>query len=330
MRRRKPPMNSLFDAGMLAALQQAASVMVCAHVNPDGDAMGSLLATGRLLELLNKRCVLVSHDGVPGRFAALPGSDRVITPEQLPAEQFDVALSVDVSTLDRMGGALHAFKAAKVSCQIDHHPSNPRFALYNAVDPDAAATGELILDLWQALGQTPDKEAAFLLYCAISSDTGNFSFHNVRAKTFDCMRRLMECGLDISAAARKLYLTRQKPHVLLLGRALASMEFFANGRATCMHLLLADLAACGAKREHVDRIVNYGLEMEGVSMTFLADETPEGWKFSLRALPPCHVGDIAAAFGGGGHMLAAGCMIPGPFEASSALVKQAMEGQLMA
>lgn len=324
-------MNNLFTSEMLSALTNADSVMVCAHVNPDGDAIGSLLAAGRLLKRMGKRCTLVSHDGVPSRFQNLCGADGVIMPDQLPKDiRFDAALAVDVSEMHRMGDAQAAFAAAKVNMQIDHHPTNPLFARFNAVDPEAAATGELILDLWEALGEQPDAEAAALLYGAISSDTGNFCFNNVRAYTFDCMRRLMDCGLDISAAARRLYLTRQRPHVALLARALASMEYFADGKATCMHLSQADLDACGAKREHVDRIVNYGLEIEGVCMTFLAYETPEGWKYSLRALPPYHVNDIAARFGGGGHVLAAGCMAPGAYEDSARVIQKAMEAQLNA
>ena len=322
-------MNNLYPENVLSALKNADKFMICAHVRPDGDAIGSLLALGHLLEKIGKTVAVVSADGLPKDLRCLPESEKIVTPDAVLDTDFDMAIAVDVSDKGRMGTAERLFSAAPLTLQIDHHATNTRFAQVNVVDGDAAAAAELIVMLYDALKVPLDKESAYQLYCAIQSDSGNFCFNSVRPYTFSCMEKLMDAGLDIAYAARHLFMTKSSAHVAALGKAIASLTFFADGQAACMHLTAADKAQCGADDADLGGIVNYALYMDGVRMCFMADEDTDGsWKYSLRALPGENVSDIARAFGGGGHALASGFTANGDYETSSSAVKAMMEQKL--
>ena len=260
----------------------------------------------------------------------LPDAARVLTPDQARNRAFGMAIAVDVSDEKRMGAAAELFFAAPQTLLIDHHATNTRFAQMNVVDGQAAATAELIVMLYDALNVPLDADAAFQLYCALQSDSGNFCFNSVRAYTFACMEKLMNAGLDLAFAARRLFMTKSRAHIAALGKAIGSMVYFADGQATCMHLSAQDKADCGAQDADLGGIVNYALYMDGVRMCFMADEDAQGnWKYSLRALPGEDVSDIARSFGGGGHALASGCTIAGPYADSSRAMMNAMEKKLL-
>ena len=306
--------KKMYDHALLSALKNADNFMLCAHVNPDGDAIGSMLATARLLEKLGKNVTMVCQDPVPKKQLCLPGAENVFPPEWVQDQPFEAAIALDISTEGRMGSVYELYRRIPLTFQIDHHPGNTCFARYNFVDDMAGATGELIVALYEELGVPLDREAAFQLYCAISSDTVNFIAKSVRPYTFDCMEKLMEAGLDLAEAARVLFITKSRAYTAVLGKALSSMKYFAGGAATCMHLTRQDKESCGALDDDLHGIVNYGLNIDGVRMTFMADEDEKGWKVSLRALPGENAAEVAAVFGGGGHVLAAGCVIPGEYE----------------
>ena len=325
-------MKMIFDPTMLSALSGADSFMVCTHVRPDGDAIGSLLSVGRLLRAMGKKVTLVCQDPTPDKYLHFfDDAKLVVLPAEAKDMHFDAALAVDVASAERMGDALEIFKRVKVTMQIDHHAGNPGYAQYNAVDAAASATGELIVQLYDALNVPMDTVAAAQLYAAISTDSGNFTFNSVSAQTFAAMQRLMENGLDIADINRRLFKDRKVQQIKMLSRALGTPTFFADGQATHMHVTQEELRAAEAGSEHLNGIVNAGLDVEGVLVTFMGDELPGGsWKVSLRAKPGYHVNDIAARFGGGGHMLAAGCTIKAPWEEIKAMLMQAIEEQLRA
>ncbi len=323
-------MKMIFDPTMLSALSGADSFMVCTHVRPDGDAIGSLLATGRLLKAMGKQVTLVCQDPVPEKyFNYFEDAKAVIAPAQAKDMRFDAAMAVDVASPERMGEALTLFENAKVTLQIDHHAGNPGYAQYNAVDDKASAAGELIVQLYDALSVPMDDAAAEQLYVAISTDSGNFTFNSVSTQTFAAMQRLMESGLDISKVNVALFKDRKVQQVKMLSCALHTLTFFADGQATHMFVTQKDLKEANAGSEYLNGIVNAGLDIEGVKITFMGDELPDGsWKISLRAKPGYHVNDIAAQFGGGGHQLAAGCRISAPYEEVCAVLKALIEDQL--
>ena len=201
--------------------------------------------------------------------------------------------------------------------------------MHNAVDAQASAAGELVVQLYDALGIAIDPVAASQLYVALSTDSGNFTFNSVRAQTFAAMQRLMESGLELADVNRRLFKDRKPQQVKMLSCALNTLTFFADGQATHMFVTQEDLRAANAGSEHLNAIVNYGLDMEGVKMAFMADEMPDGaWKVSMRAKPGYDVCSIAQRFGGGGHVLAAGCTMRMPLEEAQQTLIAAIEEQL--
>lgn len=323
------PNDPNISASMLSALQNANSILLCTHISPDGDAIGATLAMGHALRAMGKRTLLACADPVPARLRLLPGADAFVTAQALERAQYDAALAIDAADEGRLGDCAAFYFRAPVRLQIDHHPTNPLYAMENAVDGDAAAAGCVVYRALKKLGAAITHEIAQCLYCAISLDTGNFCFRNTTAEAFDIMAELMRSGLDIDTMARPLHLMREAPHVLLLGRALNTLRLFAGGKCACMCLTAEDYRTAGALPEHSDGIVNYAINLPGVEMAYLADARKrEETKVSLRATARYDVADIAARFGGGGHAMAAGCRIPMPLAAARAALEAEMRRRM--
>lgn len=304
-----------FCPDMLSALKNANSILLCAHITPDGDAIGAMLALGLALRSMGKQIVMACADPVPGQFLFLPLAREIVGAEALAGRSFDLAVAVDCAAPGRIGDCLKAFEASPVRMQVDHHPDNPLYADYNWVDGNASAAGCVVYRLLGKLGVPVTEEIAQCLYCAISTDTGNFRFQNTNAEAFSIMADLMRAGLDLPVIARPIHQLREKPHVRLLGYALRSLRFFADGRCAAMRLTRADYDRAGALPEHNIGIVNYALDMPGVQIAYLAEEREPGQvKASLRSLPPWDVGAVARKFDGGGHMFASGLRCAGTLD----------------
>ncbi len=321
--------NDAFCPEMLSALHSANSILLCTHIFPDGDAIGSALALALALESLGRRVTVSCADPVPGCYRFLPGADRFVLPDTLEGKRFDIGFAVDCADPGRVGACYPYFAACPVTVQIDHHPTNPLYAHWNAVDGEATAAGCLVWRLMQALRIPVTQEIARCLYCAISTDSGNFCFRNTSSEAFRITAELMEAGLPLAEDARLIHLVREDAHVKLLGRALISLRRFGGGRCACMRVTPEDYAAAGAKSEHCDRIVNYALNLPGVEMAYLADcGEGDGAKISLRAVAPRDVSAIARQFGGGGHVLASGFRLKGDPDVICAALEKEMLRQI--
>ena len=304
-----------FPHEMLSALNNANSILLCCHISPDGDAIGSLLAAGLTLRSLGKRVTMACGDPVPRQFAFLPCVQEIVNAEALRDRQFDLAFAVDTATLERMGACAEAYLQAPVTMQLDHHGGNPGYAQYNVVDGKAAAAGCVVRRFMKTLNVPLTQEIAACLYCAVSTDTGNFVQPNTTAEAFAIMAELMEAGLNLDEAARQLHLLREEPSARLLGRALNSLKIFGHGKCASMRITAQDYRACHALPEHSPAIVNYALNVVGVEAVFLAEERESGEvKASLRSLPGLDVAAIARKYGGGGHKQASGMRYPGSLD----------------
>lgn len=315
--------------GLLEDIRQARKIVLCAHVSPDGDTLGSSLAMRLALEKMGKQVWVICQDAVPGYLSFLPGAEKVQRPEALGPVHPELVLCVDVSDQRRLGSCIRVFEAAQHTAQVDHHGTNPYYAQRNLVSPSSSATGLVVWELIKQLGVTIDTDIARCLYTAVSTDTGNFSFNNTTAEAFLMMGELMLLPLPLAEMNRMLFRVRSKPQLLLLSRALDSLRFCAGDRIAYMSLSWKDFQDCGALPEHAEAIVNFALDVHGVRLAFLARETDMGdVKLSMRALTPCRVDGIAADLGGGGHAMAAGCTLEMPLEQAVELVRGRMEKAL--
>jgi len=309
---------------VLHALSDGGSALLCAHIGPDGDTLGSTLALGMALEALGKRVRLTCADPMPTLYAFMPGIDKIVGPDALTGETFDLVVAVDVSDPARLGTARALFDAASVRAVIDHHPTNGGFGDANWVAPQAAATGMLALACIKGLGVPLSPEMAECLYVAISTDTGNFRFANTDAAALRAAAVLAEVGARPDKLTELLFYTRSQAGVALRGRALSTLRLFAGGRAAVMALTAQDFAQTGATDSMTEGIVNYAIEITGVQVAALVRERDGEVKCSLRAREPLDVGLLAQRFSGGGHALAAGCSLPLPMESALRDLERAM------
>lgn len=298
-------------------LKQRDDVVLLGHISPDGDTVGSNLAVWHALKSMGKRAVVCLPEGVPNMYAGLPGADAVRLPEdELPFAP-KAALAVDVSERERLGEAgVRLFESCPDRAALDHHQTNPGFGQLYALDGEAAAAGELVIDLIDALGVALTREMAQCAFVAISTDCGHFSYANTRPQTFCAAARCVGAGIDIAAITEGLYRTRTEGRTRLLGLVLSGLERSADGRLAWARLTEDMLRRAGARREDNEGIVNYLQEMAGVRLAVLAEQRGAAvTKFSLRSKAPVNVArDVAAPLGGGGHELAAGVTLELPME----------------
>ena len=314
-------------------LRDRDDVLLLGHESPDGDAAGSCLGIWHALRAMGKRAVVCLPGGIPMLYAGLPGAAEVCdTDAKLPFAP-KAALAVDVSEFARLGEAgQRLFEACPDRAALDHHHTNPGFGQLYFLDGDAAAAGELAVDLIDGLGVALSQDMATCLFVAISTDCGQFNYSNTRAQTFRAAARCADTGIDIAGITERLYRTRTVGRTKLLGLALAGLELSPDGQLAWARLTEDMLFKAGAIREDKEGIVNYLQEMRGVKIAVLAEQRGESTKFSLRTKAPLNVArDVAVPLGGGGHDCAAGMTVDLPLEEALgkvlALAREALKNQ---
>lgn len=290
------------------ALRQGKSFVLVGHVHPDGDSIGSVLALGLALERLGKRVWWVSDTPIPAMYTFLPGCDRFI--DSLPDEAGEAVL-VALDCADR--GRLALDCEREVDLNIDHHASNTHFARVNLIDGEAAATGEIIAGLIDALGVPVSDEIAPSLYVAVATDTGFFRFSNTSAATLALAGRLAATGVDPGRLAELVHERKGIGAIRVLGQSLCQLERSADGRVAWMQISDIQLRRLGVDPEDTEGFVNYTRQIEGVQIGILFKGGLGGEvRVSIRSDSSYDVSKLAALFGGGGHPRAAGCTLRGP------------------
>lgn len=300
-------------ASVAEALRLHHRFLITGHIDPDPDAIGSAVALGRLLRRLGKEAVVAFSDPVPAAFRFLPGTDDIVTPDDL-RDPFDALVVVDCPP-DRIGKVGPWQERVGIVINIDHHLSNPGGDPLSWVDPDAAATGEMVYRLYGAMGVPVDREAATLLYAAVMTDTGSFRYSNTTAAAFHMAAALTEAGADPHAIAHRLYGQRPWSYLQLLMRTLPTLERSPDGRIVWMKVTLRMMEEAGAGPDELDGLVQYPRMVEGALVALLFRELPGGdTRVSFRSQDPVDVSVLAAELGGGGHARAAGCFVKAPLE----------------
>lgn len=309
-----PDLAADIDAA-LAVVRGARSVVVGAHLNPDGDAIGSILALTLALRSLGidaNPTLAEDRDG-PSTYAFMPCFDRFRPASSL--EVPDVFIALDVPTFARLGVAEPLARAAGSLVVIDHHPDNHRFGSVNVVDAAAAATGSLIWRMLPGLGVAPTPEIASNCYVALMTDTGRFSYSNTTPAALHAAAAMIEAGADPARLYRKVYESRTAESLALLGRTLSRITLANGGRVVYSWIIQEDLDETGAKPEETENLVDAVRQTGRVDAVAFFKAGSDGVKVSLRAkCPTLDVSAVAHAFGGGGHTAAAGATISAPLE----------------
>jgi bifunctional oligoribonuclease and PAP phosphatase NrnA len=297
---------------VVAALRDNERFVVTSHDNPDGDALGSLVATHLALGALGKDSVMVL-----GGQGLLPDEYRFLELERrgllrMPPEDADtrVLVAVDCAQRNRVV-ATELFDRSTLTVNIDHHHDNTRFGDVDLVVDEASSTAEVLADLFDDLGVALTPEIAEALYTAVVTDTGRFQYSNTTPKALRLAARLVEAGADVTKVFVEVYESTPFPKLKLLARALEHATELADGRIVISELRREDFEAAGAEEPYSEGIIDHLRAVDGAELVALVRELPAGAparrKGSLRSHPDgVDVSAIARGFGGGGHKRAAG------------------------
>jgi phosphoesterase RecJ-like protein len=292
------------------ALRSHDRFLVVTHESPDGDALGSLLATTLALRSLGKDAVmyLAGDVPVPREYAFMALDSIVRRPPADAAER--VLVAVDCAKAERIGDP-DATARAPFVVNIDHHHDNTRFGDVNLIVADASSTGEVLRDVLHVLGIELTPELAEPLYIALVTDTGRFQYANTTPKSLRLAAELVEAGADVHAVFQQVYESVEFAKLKLLARALERAEVLEGGRIVVSYLLRADFSEVGAAEPYSEGIIDYLRAVEGAELAVLIREqtsvSGQARKGSLRAsIDELDVSAIARLFGGGGHRQAAG------------------------
>jgi phosphoesterase RecJ-like protein len=306
------PQTTTSDLGAVAAaLREHDRFLVTTHENPDGDALGSLLATTLMLEELGKDAVMYLFGDAP-----IPTEYQFMELERLtrafPEDAAErVLVAVDCANEDRIGHDLDLVRGAPLTINIDHHHDNTRFGELNLIVSGASSTGEVLRDVLQELDLPLTPEIAEALYIALVTDTGRFQYANTTPKALRLAAELVDAGADVHSIFQQVYESVQFQKLKLLARALERAQVYEGGRIVVSYLLRTDFSELSAPDPYSEGIIDYLRAVEGADMAVLIREPPRlsgpERRISLRAsTDELDVSAIARKSGGGGHRQAAG------------------------
>jgi phosphoesterase RecJ-like protein len=291
------------------------SCLLLTHINPDGDALGSLLGLTLGLESLGIRCFPVCADPVPGIYRFLPGAQRIRAAP--PPQPSTLAVAVDADGLGRVGRLGAELERVCTMIDIDHHATEKAFGDVQWVDPKAAATGEMVYRLLGEMKVVISPDIATCLYTAILTDTGRFCYSNTTPRALQISARLVRAGAAPPLIYREVYESKSFSASRLLGLALGRLRQAQDGRVTFSSLTQEDFRATGSTSDETEGIIDYLRAVREARAAALFVELADGTiRVSMRSRGAMDVGEVAVRFGGGGHVNAAGCTVPGPLEAA--------------
>ncbi|HUY80477.1 MAG TPA: DHH family phosphoesterase [Acidobacteriaceae bacterium] len=292
---------------VLNAIENGHRFLVAAHARPDGDAIGSILACGMMLQQLSKQVDMVSRDRVPVIYRHLPCVNAIRRADTIDGD-YDAVVLLECDSTERTG--LRGLEGRFI-INIDHHFSGKLFANVNWVENDACAVAAMVYELAMLSGVHITPEMATCLYTAVLTDTGSFCYAGTDARSFDIAADLVRHGANPVAVAHDVYFSNPASKMLILGTALARLK--REGRMAWLWITQQDMLHAAAADEDCEGLVNYAIGIQGIDVAVFLRELKDGRiRLSLRSKGEINVARIAEHFGGGGHSHASGCTIDGP------------------
>lgn len=297
------------------ALKKIDNFLLASHVNPEGDAVASVLALDSLLRRLGKKTMIACEDGFPERLSCLPDKRWNQAKNVLVNRKFEALVVADCPTLERIGTVQKLLSPETKIFNIDHHISNTLFGHYNYIQPKASACGEVIYDMFKQFKMKINKEEATALYVSISTDTGSFKYSNTTVKSHQIASDLIKTGIDIEHINDSLYATYSLEKIQLYSLLLGRVETGEDGTIAWVGLTKNDLKRTGATYEDTEGFIDFLKYIKEVQFSFFMSEMDNNQvRVSFRSKGNYDVAQVAAHFNGGGHKKAAGCTIDGNLE----------------
>ncbi|MFH0701931.1 MAG: bifunctional oligoribonuclease/PAP phosphatase NrnA [bacterium] len=297
---------------LIKAIINSKNIILLSHVGPDADTLGSMLGLKEILTQLGtvEKIDIIAGGKIPDIYKFLPDINLVKNSNNENLYQsYDLAITVDCGSLDRLGDSLELFRNAKLTANIDHHISNTRFANINWIEPQASACGQILYKLIKPLKVNLTKNIATNFYTAILTDTGGFKFENTKPETLETCAELIRAGANPEYIYKECYESKPLSMVKLQAKAIDQAVFLYDNKIAYTLISRGLIESLNATDDYVDGISEALRQINTVEVALVFKETPKGdTKVSFRS-NRINICEIARFFGGGGHKLAAGCTI---------------------
>lgn len=316
-------------AEIAALLKEQRSFAICAHMGPDGDALGSQLALAEALRLLGKQvtCVLARDEVVDSTFGFLKGFDGLV-PAASFDEPIDAFVTVDVPSRERIVDAAPLLDKASLTVTIDHHGADVLMGEHTYADTASASTTMIVWDVIKALGVEPTSDIATCCYTGLMTDTGRFQYQNADAAAFAYASEMVAAGAQADVISKAIYQNRRLASVKLEAMALDRIVVGAQGAFALTWLTLDDFAACDAVKADGEPIIDVIRSLEGIRVACVLREQDEIIRGSFRAKDDTDVAAIARDYEGGGHKAAAGFTLHCSMDEARELIAARLEAEL--
>ena len=323
-------MDKALTQKIIDRLAASKNPALLAHLRPDGDAFGSLLALGHALRDRGQRPSLFVEGGMIPMYQFLPGSELVLDlPAQLPPET-DCLVALDTSTRDRLGQKTLSWPQP-IDIVIDHHISNPAYGKLNLIVSEIPSTTGVLFELFQQASWKVSAANATCLYTGLTTDTGSFRYRGTNAHTLHAAAQLVELGADPAEIAKQCYLSITHERFALRKMVSNTISIKDNKKSALLTILPDFYTKTGAKSEDTEGIIEEVASIQGVEVGSLFEFMPDGGlRVSLRSKGKVDVNSIASSFGGGGHKAAAGIRFAKDAEKNRDLVLAAISQSVAA
>ena len=289
-------------------IKESKNIVLAAHINPDGDALGSSLSLYPILKKMGKNVKVFNvTKPLPMYLDFLPNFDKVT--DKLP-KNYDLLISFDCGSFDRLG----IEEKPPFLINIDHHISNTKYGDINIIDPKAASSSQVVYNMLKANNIEIPSESAVCIYTALVTDTGSFRYESVNDKVFEMAAELVKCGVKPDFVAKMLFQRDRLSRLRLLAKAYDTIELCCEGKVAFVEVTKEMMEITGAIKDDTDTIVNSVRAIASVEVACMLREDDDGIKISLRSKNYADVSKIAVKYGGGGHIRAAGATIKDEFD----------------
>ncbi len=294
-------------------LKKRAKILIFSHNRPDGDTLGSAFALKYALEKKGKIADIVCAQRVPDKYDSLNFIGKTYLPNEV-TEKYDCHIAVDCASELMFNSSYDLFIKNAVTINVDHHVSNSRYAKINYVEDRAACT-EIIYGLIGYLDCEIEGNISNSLLLGIVTDTGNFMHNNVTKQTLQLASELVGKGANLHAISYAMFKNQKIERAKLYAHTINNMRFFEDGKISIISIFKSDFEKFSASQDMTEGFIDYPLSIEGVEVAVsIMESNANTYKVSFRSKGKINVNEVASSFGGGGHVLASGCVVCGFYE----------------
>lgn len=292
-------------------VKSSKNILIISHVNPDGDTLGSMCALQlAIYNQYKKKAEMLILSKLPKVYDFLPNIHEAKTLDMFDkSREYDLVITIDVASLDRIIDAQVLFNKAKFSVNIDHHRTNNNYGDLSFVKPDESSSGEVLYEMLKKLDWKIDLDTAKCIYTAILTDTGGFRFENTNANVFKIAAELTEMGINPKCMYKKCYESKSKGIVLFQHYCVNKAVFTKNDKIAYTTIYKRDMEKFAVGDDATDGIAEMLRAIDTTEISFVAKEVDsKTCKISMRS-KSTDIAQVCSKFGGGGHKFAAGCTI---------------------